>query len=224
MQRFYHCWKRKAATGKSKFPKKIERRLRFCYTMDSFDLLVCHSVEKCTRPFHGVMDVILSTVYWQFALVNLSDIVIIWKSLKTHIRHVRRVLTPLCDACVTIVRKSAMSSQTPSTTWVTLFTTDNCQYHNTPLLTFATCLQRISWISSFSRACESSFDVWYTTLQVYQDRRTEILLNIILLNSRNLRKSNYSPNDTAEKLITPYVFSLPWSTNTHTLHIDGCDL
>lgn len=43
------------------------------------------------------MDVILSTVHWQFALVYLAAIEIFSKSPEAYIKHVRHVLTLLHD-------------------------------------------------------------------------------------------------------------------------------
>lgn len=51
------------------------------------------------------MDVILSTIRWQFALVYLDDIVVFSKNPYEHIDHVKQVLTLLHDAGVGVTLK-----------------------------------------------------------------------------------------------------------------------
>lgn len=48
------------------------------------------------------MNVILSSVEWQFALVYLDDIVVLSKTFEKHIDHVRKVLLLLYNAGATL--------------------------------------------------------------------------------------------------------------------------
>lgn len=52
--------------------------------------------------FQRAMEVILMKVEWQFAPDDLDDIVILSKTPKEHVKHVRQVLTLLHDAGVTV--------------------------------------------------------------------------------------------------------------------------
>lgn len=51
------------------------------------------------------MNIILSSVKWQFALVYLHDIVKLSKSRDEHINHLQQVLTQLTDGEVTLKLK-----------------------------------------------------------------------------------------------------------------------
>lgn len=55
-------------------------------------------LEIASGTTQRAMDIILSSVKWQCALVYLNDIVIFLKSLDEHIDQVRQVLTLLNDA------------------------------------------------------------------------------------------------------------------------------
>lgn len=54
-------------------------------------------LRNAPGTFQRTMDVILSTVKWQFALVYLDDIVVFSRTPVEHIDHVRHVLTLLHD-------------------------------------------------------------------------------------------------------------------------------
>lgn len=59
------------------------------------------------------MDVILSTIKWQFALVYLDDIVMFLESPSEHNEHDHHILTPLHDAGVTLkLKKCELFSNT----------------------------------------------------------------------------------------------------------------
>lgn len=52
--------------------------------------------------YQVTMDVILTSVKWQFALVYFTDISIFSKTSQKHIGRVKQILTPLQRAAVTI--------------------------------------------------------------------------------------------------------------------------
>lgn len=66
------------------------------------------------------MDIILSSVRWQFAVVYLDDIEIVWKMPLKHINHTPLDLSLLTVACVTLQLKSAHFSRTRAIILVTL--------------------------------------------------------------------------------------------------------
>lgn len=61
-----------------------------------------------------VVDVILATVKWQFALVYLDDVIVFSSSLEDHVEHVATVLRLLKDAGVTLKLKSVPFLRAPS--------------------------------------------------------------------------------------------------------------
>lgn len=63
-------------------------------------------LRNALGTFQHKMDVILSTVRCQFALVYLGDVVIFSRSSKDHIGHHCNVLILLCNACATLKLKS----------------------------------------------------------------------------------------------------------------------
>ncbi|CAN8076105.1 unnamed protein product [Agarophyton chilense] len=64
--------------------------------------------EYAPATFQRVMDIILSRVKWKFSLVYLDDVIFFSRTVKKHFRHVKKVLTILQDAGVTLkLRKCA---------------------------------------------------------------------------------------------------------------------
>ena len=59
-------------------------------------------LRNAPATFQRVMDVILSSVRWQFALVYLDDVIIFSRSVEEHFAHVRTVLSLLQKAGVTL--------------------------------------------------------------------------------------------------------------------------
>lgn len=66
--------------------------------------------RKASGTVQRVMDFILFLVQWQFAMVNLDDILIFSKPLEEHIYHVQQVLTLLSNEGVSLTLKSVNSS------------------------------------------------------------------------------------------------------------------
>lgn len=60
------------------------------------------SLQNASGTFHGTMSVILSTFKLRIALVYLNDIVMFWKNLEKHLKHVRHILTLPRDAGATL--------------------------------------------------------------------------------------------------------------------------
>lgn len=59
-------------------------------------------LKNAPATFQRVMNIILSSVHWQFALVYLDDVIVFSKTLDEHFDHVRTVLRLLRNAGVTI--------------------------------------------------------------------------------------------------------------------------
>lgn len=62
-------------------------------------------LRNALGKFQRTMDMIPSSVEWQFALVHLDDIVIFSNTLEQHIDHVRKVLLLLYNAKATLELK-----------------------------------------------------------------------------------------------------------------------
>lgn len=69
-------------------------------------MLFGHSIAPGT--FQRTMDVIIIAVKWQFALIDLDDIVVNFKSAKEQIGNVCRVLTLTNDTAVSLRVKKCM--------------------------------------------------------------------------------------------------------------------
>lgn len=74
--------------------------------------------------FKRSMNGIVSPVKWQLALLYLDDIVILFRPLRNHINHIKRVLSLLQNGGVTIEQKSETSSQKPLTILAASFVRD----------------------------------------------------------------------------------------------------
>lgn len=66
---------------------------------------ICVPLGLNTSPgaFQRAEDVVLSKLHWLLVLFCLDDIVKISKRLKAHTKHVRTVLTLICDVGVALV-------------------------------------------------------------------------------------------------------------------------
>ncbi|CAN8074493.1 unnamed protein product [Agarophyton chilense] len=59
-------------------------------------------LKNAPATFHRVMDIIMFRVQWKFAVVYLDDVIIFSWTVKEHLFHVRKVLTILQDAGITL--------------------------------------------------------------------------------------------------------------------------
>lgn len=144
--------------------------------------------------FQCSMDIILSTVDWQFTSVDLGDIVIFSKCLKAYIKHVRYIMTYVAMLAPLTNWRSANFSPILSCTWVIQFTLDNWQFHSARSTRSST-LSPQRTLRSYGRswACETSFGVLYRNLHVLQHHWTENHRSTNWHISRNSPKTNYSP-------------------------------
>lgn len=150
-------------------------------------------LKNAPGSFQLAMDVKLSTVYWQFALVYLNDVVIFSKNLEAHYKHVRHVLTLHRCAGVSIKLKKSNFSLTLSTIWVMLFALDNRPSHNTPSTRSVTWVpQRILRHQDLSWSFVASVDVLHPTLRALLHRWIENCGKINRLASTNSPMMSYS--------------------------------
>lgn len=49
-------------------------------------------LKKAPSTLRRAMNIVLSTVNWQFALVYLDDVIMFWRSVEDHLDHLRTVL------------------------------------------------------------------------------------------------------------------------------------
>lgn len=71
--------------------------------------------------FQQTMDVVLTTVKWQLAIVYFNAIVVFFRSAAEHIYHVKHVLTLLLHAGVTLNVTKSNFPRKSSTIWATSF-------------------------------------------------------------------------------------------------------
>lgn len=63
------------------------------------------------ETFQSALDIILSSVKWQFARVYKNDIEILWRSMDDHHDHVQQFLTSISNDAVALRGKNASSSR-----------------------------------------------------------------------------------------------------------------
>lgn len=182
--------------------------------------------NKAPGTFQRVMDVVLSTVQWQFALVYLDDVMILSKSLKVYIKHVRHLFAILCNASVTFKLKQCKQFPNsmkylghfihPGLLQISQRTIDSIPDLKPPtnimyLRSFlGLCNAFPPFVPSFARIMSLLITKFREDQPKGFERLTEDDLPALLI--------------LQQKLDTWPVLSLPLPTDTYTMETNSCDL